>query len=137
MSTSAKSKTFRKSKGAIDRPFDPALWERARAIARNYQVIIRQEDDGEWYGHGLELPNSHEDGRTPDECVKKAREIFIFTVACMLERGETPPAPASDAVRDQQVNIRLTTEEKLRLEESSKQAGFRGVSDFMRSKSLA
>jgi hypothetical protein len=31
----------------------------------------------------------------------------------------------------------LTTEEKQRLEESSKQAGFRGVSDYVRFKVLA
>jgi predicted RNase H-like HicB family nuclease len=133
---SAKSKSSPKSKGAIDRPFDPAILKRARAIAEQYQVILRRED-GEWFGRGLELPNAHEDGATPEACVRKTRAMFVTVVAYLLEEGQTPPAPASDAVRDQQVNIRLTTEEKLRLEESSKQAGFRGVSDFMRAKSLA
>ncbi len=133
MATSAKSKNSRK---AIDRPFAPDILQRARAIAEQYQVIIHFED-GDWYGRGLELPNAHEDGKTPDECVKKTREMFVTVVAFMLEEGQTPPSPASDAARDQQVNIRLTTLEKLRLEESSKQAGFRGVSDFVRAKALA
>lgn len=131
---SAKSKNSRK--GPVDRPFDPAILKKARVIADQFQVILRRED-GEWYGRGLELPNAHEDGRTPDECVKKTREMFVTVVAYLLEEGEIPPKPASEEVRDQQVNIRLTTEEKLRLEESAMQAGFRGVSDFMRSKSLA
>jgi len=134
---SAKLKSSRKSKGAVDRPFDPEILKRARKIAEKYQVIIAHEDDGYWYGRGLELPNAHEDGATPEECVKKTREIFVTVVAWMLEEGMIPPFPASDEVRDQQVNIRLTTEEKLRLEESARQAGFRGVSDFMRSKALA
>jgi hypothetical protein len=34
------------------------------------------------------------------------------------------------------VDVRLTTEEKARLEESSRQAGFRGVSDYVRFKAL-
>lgn len=136
---SAKSKNSHKAGkavAAVDRPFDPRLWKRAASIAEKYQVII-QFEEGEWYGRGLELPGAQEDGKTPDECVRKTREILTFTVACMLERREEPPAPASQEVRDQQVSIPLTTEEKLRLEESSKQAGFRGISDFVRAKVLA
>lgn len=131
---SVKLKSSRKSR--IDRPFDPRILKRAREIAAKYQVIVAFED-GEWYGRGLELPGAHEDGKTPEECVRKTQEMFVTVVAYMLEAGENPPSPASDAMRDQQVNIRLTTEEKLCLEESAKQAGFRGISDFMRAKSLA
>jgi predicted RNase H-like HicB family nuclease len=131
---SAKSKNSSKEK-AIDRPFDPAVWKRARQIAEKYQVIL-QFEDGEWYGRGLELPNAFGDGKTPDACVKMTREAFAAVVATMIEDGHRLPVPASDALRDQQVNVRLTTEEKARLEESSQQAGFRGVSDYVRFRAL-
>jgi predicted RNase H-like HicB family nuclease len=124
------------SKGsAIGRPFDPQIMRRARRIAEKYQVIL-QFEDGEWYGRGLELPNAFGDGKTPDACVKMTREAFAAVVATMIEDGHKPPLPASDALRDQQVNVRLTTEEKARLEESSQQAGFRGVSDYVRFRAL-
>jgi predicted RNase H-like HicB family nuclease len=134
---SAKSKNSRKTKApkALDRPFAPAVMERAVQIAAKYQVIL-QFEDGEWYGRGLELPNAFGDGETPDACVKMTREAFAGVVATMIEDGQRPPVPASEALRDQQVNVRLTTEEKARLEESSQQAGFRGVSDYVRFKAL-
>jgi uncharacterized protein (DUF1778 family) len=53
----------------------------------------------------------------------------------MLERGQAPPAAAGR--RTEQVNIRLTPEEKLTLEEESERKGFRGLSDFVRAAALA
>src|SRR5438067_2384936 len=131
---SGKLKNSRKRRP--DRPFDPALLDKARRIAARYQIILKEED-GEYYGRALELPNAMEDGATPDECVRKTREILTTAVAVMLEDGESPPPPAADGIRTEQVNVRLTAEEKLRLEESARQAGFRGVSDYVRAVALA
>jgi uncharacterized protein (DUF1778 family) len=55
----------------------------------------------------------------------------------MLEDGQVPPAPASEQKRTEQVNVRLTTEERLLLEEAAHNKGFRGISDFVRTTSLA
>ena len=65
------------------------------------------------------------------------REILTTAVAYMLEVGEVPPAAASENKRTEQINIRLTVEEKLLLEERARSKGFRGISDFVRSASLA
>ena len=134
---SAKLKNSRKTPGAgrRDRPFSPAVWKRAEALAARYRIVIWHED-GEYYGRGLELPFVLNDGTTPDNCVRAVREILATTVAAMLERGETPPAPASDAKRTEQVNVRLTPEEKLLLEQSARQGGFDGISDFLRAKAI-
>ncbi|MGD1276105.1 MAG: type II toxin-antitoxin system HicB family antitoxin [Tepidisphaeraceae bacterium] len=125
-----------KSSKAIDRPFDPDVLRRARKIAESYQIVI-QFEDGEYYGRGVELPNAMNDGKTPDECVAATRDILTTLVAYMLENGETPPPPASENKRTEQINIRLTAEEKLRLEEAARSKGFRGVSDFVRTASLS
>ncbi len=130
---SVKSK---KSSKAINRPFAPGILRRARAIADTYQIILHHED-GEYYGRGLEMPHVMNDGKTPDECVRATREILTTAVAYMLENKQTPPAPASQNKRTEQVNIRLTSEEKLILEDAARSRGFRGISDFIRNTTLA
>jgi predicted RNase H-like HicB family nuclease len=128
------SKSVKSSK-AINRPFDAEILRRARKIAESYQIILHHED-GEYYGRGLELPNVMNDGKTPDECVAATRDILTTAVAYMLETGETPPPPASEKKRTEQINVRLTTEERLVLEEAARNKGFRGISDFVRIASL-
>ena len=54
-----------------------------------------------------------------------------------LEDDERPPSPAASGKRETQVNIRLSADEKLRLEEAARKAGFRSLSDFMRSTALS
>jgi predicted RNase H-like HicB family nuclease len=82
------------SKPAIDRPFDPEILRRAREIAASYQIFLHFEN-GEYYGRGVEIPHVRNDGKTPDECVRKTREILTTAVAYMLETGQAPPSSAS------------------------------------------
>jgi predicted RNase H-like HicB family nuclease len=110
--------------------------DRARRIADAYQVVMWFED-GEYYGRGVELPGTFADGKTPDQCMRNTREAFVATVATMLEDGLAPPPAASEGTRTEQVNVRLTAEEKVTLEAAARRNGFRGVSDFVRSAALA
>ena len=64
------------------------------------------------------------------------REALAGAVAYLLERGQSPPPAAREGRRTQQVNIRLTAEEKALLETVAQQKGFQGLSDFMRFASL-
>ncbi len=129
---SARSKS---SDSAVDRPFDRKVLARARALAERYEIVLAFED-GEWYGHGLEMPTVFGEGRTPDRCVEHTREALTAAIATMLEADESPPAPARRGVRSEQVNVRLTPEEKALLETSARQKGFRGLSDFLRTTAL-
>ena len=117
------------------RPFDPAVLEKARKIAAEYEIVLWFED-GEWYGRGLELPHTCGDGRTPAACIASVRQGLVVTVATMLEDGERPPAPARTGERTEQVNIRLTASEKALLENRSRAGGFRGISDYVRAAAL-
>jgi predicted RNase H-like HicB family nuclease len=121
---------------AIDRPFDPKVLERARKIVERYQVVVWFEE-GEWYGRGVELPNAMNDGKTAEQCVTNTRDILVTTVAYLIESGEAPPPPARDNLRTEQVNVRLTVEEKMAVEAAAQRKGFRGIGDFMRSAALA
>jgi len=120
----------------VDRPFDPEILRRARAVADAYQIVLWTAD-GEYYGRGVELPGAMGDGITPDECVASTRQAITVAVAAMLEAGEAPPPPASEGARTEQVNIRLTPREKLQLETAATQSGYRGLSEYVRAKALA
>jgi predicted RNase H-like HicB family nuclease len=121
--------------GDLARPFDPAILDRAKKIAADYEIVMWFED-GEWFAHGLELPHTYGDGKTPAACVASVRQGLVVTVAVMLEDGERPPAPARTGERTEQINIRLTASEKALLENRSRAGGFRGVSDYVRAAAL-
>jgi predicted RNase H-like HicB family nuclease len=130
------AKSAKSSSKKIDRAFDTATLRRARDIASRYQIIM-QEEDGEFYGRGLEMPGVMNDGKTPAKCLKTTRESLAIAVAYLLENGKAPPAPASENRRSEQINVRLTPEERVVLEEAARRKGFRGISDFVRSASLS
>lgn len=130
-------KSAAKKKLAIDRPFDPKILRRARDLANNYRLILEPDQDEGFVGHALEMPMSIGVGKTADECVRETREILVTVIATMLERGERPPSAVVEGKREEQINIRVTAEEKLLLEEAARSRGFRGVSDFVRTATLA
>ena len=119
----------------ISQPFAPAVLTQARDLAEQYQVIVSHED-GEWYGRGLELPHVFGNGKTPGECLDSTREALVGAVAFLLEQEQRPPTPARDGSRTNQVNVRLTAEEKVMLEATARRKGFNGLSDFIRTVAL-
>lgn len=133
-SRSSSAKPFRTAKKAVDAPFDPDLLRRAEAIAGDYRLILEHSPELGYIGTAVEMPTVFADGRTPDECVKATRQALAVAVATMLERGQRPPA--SRGKRTMQVNVRLTPDEKLALEEAASQLGYQGISDFLRAAGL-
>lgn len=116
-----------------DRPFDPDVLARAERVAKQYRYTVEHDaDEGVYVGSSVELLYVLADGPTPGECVAAAIAAHTAAVATLLERGETPPPPASEGKRDRQLNIRLSGHEKHALEAAAQRAGFRSVSDFVR-----
>ncbi len=120
---------------AIARPFAGVVTRQATDIAGGYQVVL-ETADGHWYGRGLELPHVFADGDTPDACVAATQQAMAVAVAYLLEQGQSPPAAARSARRTQQVNVRLTSEEKAIIEASARNKGFSGLSDYLRNAAL-
>jgi predicted RNase H-like HicB family nuclease len=142
MAARSKPKDPSKSKARISlnprRPFAREILRRAEELAARYQVVVWLDcEENHYYGRGVELPLAMGDGRTADECVASAKKAFVAVVATMLESAQIPPSPAGEGKRDQQVNVRLTSDERLILETAARQQGFTGISDFVRSTALS
>jgi predicted RNase H-like HicB family nuclease len=121
----------------LDRPFDPKNLSKARRLACQYRIILAPDEELGFIGYSLELPNVFADGPDPEACVTEVREALTGVIAFMLEEGRVPPEPASERRRTAQVNIRLTEEQKLLVEEMARRSGFRGIADYVRSIMLA
>ncbi len=113
--------------------FDPAVWRRAKRVAATYRIVLEPAKNG-LRASSIEMPTVVVHGATAEECLKEIKESLAIGVACMLEWGKTPPGTGGR--RTAQVNVRLTYDEKLRLEEAARDAGFRGLSDYVRHAAL-
>lgn len=127
------SKSGKRSRKHIARPFAPGIESAAKALAEKYQYIIGRDDDaGGYFGRCLELPGAMGDGADVSDCMDLTKSTATTLIAYMLENGQRPPTPASEAVRNVQLNIRISVEEKVRFEEAARQEGV-DLSEFIRS----
>jgi|GEM_PF-490328 len=117
-------------------PFDPSVWRRALDLAAQYQLVIVPDRDVGYFGRTIEMPYAMSEGSTIEACAANTLEATANGIAAMLESGARPPSPAVQDKREEQLNIRLTTDERVRLDEAARQAGFRSVSDFIRTAAL-
>ena len=129
------SKSEAKSKN-LERPFKESVLRKAKRIVADYRIIIERNERLGFIGSSVELPTVFADGKTNDKCYRAAQEALIVAVATMIECGQRPPQPASAKKRTVQVNVRLTSEEKLLLANAAMNLGFKGISDFIRSSAL-
>ncbi len=137
MSTSTRKSSKKTGGKAVDAAFDAKLWQQASEIASGYRLIIEKEPEvGGYLGRSVEFPHVMADGKTIAKCAAETLEAQTLAVATMLEQGQKPPISSKPEKRTAQVNIRVTEEEKLRLEEAAKRQGFRGISDYIRSAAL-
>jgi predicted RNase H-like HicB family nuclease len=109
---------------------------RAKEIASGYRLVIQRSPRLGYVGTSTEFPGVMADGPTPQACVEATILAHTALVATMLEAGEQPPVSADPSLRKEQINIRVTAEEKLRLEDAAQQRGFRNVSEFLRTTAL-
>lgn len=105
-------------------------------MALMYRIILEPDADVGFVGHALEMPGVMSGGRTPTECVASVRDAATLAVGVLLEKGVAPPRPASERRRQAQLNLRVSDEEKLLLEDAASRRGFRGVSEFVRDAAL-
>lgn len=137
MSRSSKnsSKSGAKSK-ALSKPFKESIVRKAKKIVADYRIILERNERLGFIGNSVEIPTVFVDAKTPEKCYKAVQEALMVAVATMIECGQRPPQPASMGLRTEQVNVRLTAEEKLLFANAAMNLGFKGISDFIRSTAL-
>jgi len=99
-------------------------------------TLERNEKLG-FVGSSVELPTVFADGMTPETCYEATEGALTVAVATMIECGQIPPQPASARKRTEQVNVRLTAEEKMLLSNAASSLGFKGISDFIRNMAMS
>jgi len=109
---------------------------KAKKIASDYRIILERNERLGFIGSSVELPTVFADAKTPEKCYKATQEALMVAVATMIECGQRPPQPASARRRNEQVNVRLTAEEKLLFTNAAMNLGFKGISDFIRNSAL-
>lgn len=88
----------RPEKEPLNRPFEPTVMKRAKAIAGRYRIALWREDS-HWFGVGVEEPGTYGDGRTLASCVRDVREALAATVAHLIETGQPVVTPLIDLER--------------------------------------
>ena len=116
--------------------FKASVLRKAKKMAADYRIVLEKNERLGFIGSSVELPTVFADAKTPDKCYKATQEALMVAVATMIECGQRPPQPASAGRRTEQVNVRLTAEEKLLFSNAATNLGFKGISDFIRNTAL-
>jgi predicted RNase H-like HicB family nuclease len=130
-----KTKTKTKSMD-MRRAFKASVLHKAKKMAADYRIVLEKNERLGFIGSSVELPTVFADAKTPEKCYKATQEALMVAVATMIECGQRPPQPASAGRRTEQVNVRLTAEEKLLFANAAMNLGFKGISDFIRNTAL-
>ncbi len=120
----------------LKRAFKASVLRKAKKMAADYRIVLEKNERLGFIGSSVELPTVFADAKTPDKCYKATQEALMVAVATMIECGQRPPQPASAGRRTEQVNVRLTAEEKLLFANAAMNLGFKGISDFIRNTAL-
>ena len=112
---------------------DPAILKKAKEVISSYRIIIDADPSGGFIGTSVELPTVFGEGDSPEECYDLTRAALLGAAASMIELGQKLPIRGRRSV---QVNVRLTSDEKLTLLEAARRFGLRSTSDFMRTAAL-
>lgn len=127
MATSAKSKRCARAGKAPSKDYV----DRAAKAAQTYKFTVWLED-GEWWARCLELPHCMGDGATAEAAIASAREAVVAGLSADLAAGIPAPLPAREGIRSEQVNVRLSADERTLIEANAIRAGFKGMADYIR-----
>ena len=72
-----KGKVPKMSKTASEQPFSSQILRRARAIAREYSLVIEPDAELGFVGRSLEMPGVLADGQTAAKCVAETRNAIV------------------------------------------------------------
>lgn len=134
-SSKRSTKKIAEHAGVPDGPFAAPIAKRARELSQQYTILVEVNEEGGYTARAVEMPTAFANDPSEARALKKIRDVLEMLVATLLEQEIEPPVPASEK-RSEQLNVRLTSSERIRIESAAKRQGFRGVSDFVRAAAL-
>jgi predicted RNase H-like HicB family nuclease len=126
----------------IDPKRDAELLARAEAATRDYRMVLDAVEGGGYVGSVAEMPGVIGEGPTADECVRSTRHALLGAAALLLKAGHSPPpslrgrSRQGRVRREDQLNLRVSADEKQMLERAAQKHGFRSVSEFVRTRAI-
>ena len=54
--------------------------------------IVYDFEDGEYYGHSIEMPTVFGDGQTIEECIENTIEATVYAISYLIEEGLELPS---------------------------------------------
>ena len=116
----------------LEDAFGRTILAKAREFVRGYRIILERNAELGYIGNSVELPTVFADDKELGECYRSTEEALIVAVATLIEEGRKPPLSSLAKRRTEQVNMRLTPDEKLRMKSKADALGYKGISDFVR-----
>jgi len=118
-------------KGVRSGAYSDAIFQKAVELARSYHIVVRESATGGFIANCAELPVSiHRD--QAEDALKAARHAAEVGIATILEDGEEPPAPIEFHRRTEQVNVRMSVEDKRLIQKACEAKGISSLSEFFR-----
>ena len=107
------------------------LLSKARGFALRYRIILTPTDDGSFIANAMELPGIIIQEATLTKVVEELHNVLIEVIVRLLREGNAPPQPTAGR-RLEQVNVKLSLEERSLMESAARARGNRGVADYLR-----
>ena len=121
----------RRRKVAIGK-FEPSVIRRARAAAKRLgRISVFDRESESFIVRCVEMPRVIGAGSTASAAERSFDGVLEFTLACMIEAGESIPEPAEEP-RQAQFNIRVSESERVTFEAAAKRLGLSSVADLLR-----
>ncbi|MDX2148216.1 MAG: DUF1778 domain-containing protein [Planctomycetota bacterium] len=106
---------------------------RAKELVSQYNFEFKLRGDT-FIGFTRELPGVTGLGKSFEQCRDATMEAQVATVAALLRKGLAVPEAGEN--KSEQLNLRLTREDKDVLQLAAGKGGYRSVSEFVRKAAL-
>jgi predicted RNase H-like HicB family nuclease len=120
----------------VDAELSAHALSQARLLIKQYTLVFEPDSELGYVGTAREMPGVMADGETPSDCARALQFALETAVAAVVESGRKPAVPLNRQRRTEQVNVRLTPNEKQLLQDESSRSGFKGIADFLRAKTI-
>lgn len=109
--------------------------KRATNLVQQYSIVMTTSVDNLYHVRFAEFAEISVSGTDIETCIVNLRDAGVTHVLQLLRDDKNVPRPLQNLTRREQVNVRLTSEEKVVIASAARKRGKR-ISDYMRARAL-